>query len=95
MNGLALKVSILLMVLSFVPWILIPTIPLWPLSNKARAAAIPVLLISAEVIFWSGAALGGTELVRHRRRYRTVFRRRIGPRLRRWFRMKNKPARRV
>jgi hypothetical protein len=86
MNALLLRLSIFLMVLSFVPWIMIPTLPFWPMSTKARTAAVPILLILAEVIFWGGAAIGGAELVKHRRRYGIVFRRRIGPRLRKWMR---------
>lgn len=72
------------MILSFVPWILIPTLPFWPVPNKTRVAAVPILLVLAEVIFWGGVAIGGAELVKHRRRYGVVFRRRIGPRIRKW-----------
>jgi hypothetical protein len=78
-----------------VPWLLMLTLPLWPMSNAARVTVFTVLFIAAEVIFWGGAALGGAELVTHRRRYRAVFQRRIGPRLRRWTGLRKRPKKRV
>ena len=80
------------MIFSFVPWIMIPTLPLWPMSTKARVAAVPILFIAAEVLFWGGAAIGGAELVKHRRQVRTVFRRWVGLRTRCWLRLKHKPC---
>lgn len=95
MGRLLLKISIFLMVFSFVPWILIPTLPWWPISNPARLAGVPILLVAAEVIFWGGAAIGGAELLKHRRRYVAVFRRRIGPRMRNCFGLKRRPKKLV
>jgi hypothetical protein len=61
------------------------------MAHASRVAAVPILLIAAEVIFWSGAALGGAEVMKHRRRYGATFRRRIGPRLRALLGLKWRP----
>ena len=82
MKGLLFRISLVLVFLSFVPWILIPTLPWWPMSKAFRVAAVPVLLVGAEVIFWLGVALGGAEVLRHRRALGVFFRRRLGPKAR-------------
>jgi hypothetical protein len=90
MKDFAIRTSIFLMIFSFVPWLLIPTLPLWPMSGPSKVAAVPILFVAAEIIFWGGLAIGGTEMLRHKRRYGIVFKRRIGSRMRRWLRLKKR-----
>jgi hypothetical protein len=63
---------------------MVPTVPWWPLTGTEKAAAMTVLFIVAEVLFWGGAAIGGAEVLRHRRAFMAIFRRQIGPKIRRW-----------
>ena len=85
MHKFLLRLSLVLLVLSFVPWLLVPTLPWWPGSKTFKAAMVPVMLIGAEVIFWASVAIGGAEVLRRRRALAAVIKRRLGPRLRRRF----------
>jgi hypothetical protein len=84
MSTWLIRISIFLMVISFVPWLMVLSAPWWPMTGKEKAAAVTGLFIAAEILFWGGAAIGGTEVVRHRRAFMAILRRQIGPNFRRW-----------
>ncbi len=64
------KLGLVLIVVSFLPWIAIPTlVPLLPLSIAQKALLVPVLLVVAEVFFWVGLVLVGKEAAQRYRRY--------------------------
>ena len=55
------RLGIILMLLSFIPWILLPAVP-WlanGLGSQARLAGALVLL--GELLFWPGLALAGKD----------------------------------
>ena len=64
------KLGLVLIIISFLPWLIIAVIvPFLPVSLAQKAILIPVLLVLAEVLFWLGALLVGKEVVQKYRRY--------------------------
>jgi len=67
------RLGLILIVLSFVPWLAIAFIlPFLPLSVAQKAISIPVLLVLAEIIFWLGVLLVGKEVAQRYRQYFTL-----------------------
>ena len=56
-----LRVGLIAIVLSFVPWLAIGAAPLLGLSLGASAGLVGVSLVVAEVLFWVGLALAGKD----------------------------------
>ena len=66
------KLGVILIVLSFLPWVAIPTVvPFLPLSAAQKAASVPALLVLAEILFWLGVLLVGKEVAENYRQYFT------------------------
>lgn len=63
------KLGLSLIIVSFVPWIAILIIPSLALTLAQKAALVPILLIIAEVIFWSGILVVGKEAATKYRQY--------------------------
>ncbi|MBS9386823.1 MAG: transporter suffix domain-containing protein [Dolichospermum sp. BR01] len=64
------KLGLVLIIISFLPWLIIAVIvPFLPISLAQKAILVPALLILAEVLFWLGALLVGKEVVQKYRRY--------------------------
>jgi hypothetical protein len=64
------KLGLVLIIISFLPWLIIAVIvPFLPISLAQKAILVPVLLVLAEVLFWTGALLVGKEVVQKYRRY--------------------------
>ncbi|MDB9438073.1 hypothetical protein BMF77_02260 [Dolichospermum sp. UHCC 0315A] len=64
------KLGLVLIIISFLPWLIIAVIvPFLPISLAQKAILVPVLLVLAEVLFWLGALLVGKEVVQKYRRY--------------------------
>ena len=64
------KLGLVLIIISFLPWLIIAVIvPFLPSSLAQKAILVPVLLVLAEVLFWLGALLVGKEVVQKYRRY--------------------------
>ncbi len=67
------RLGLILMVLSFLPWVAIPfVVPFLPLSTAQKAASVPVLLVVAEIMFWLGVLLVGKEVAQRYRQYFTL-----------------------
>ncbi len=54
-------VGVILIILSFVLWIGLLFVHLFPFSVAAKAAIYTALIVVAEILFWLGAALAGSE----------------------------------
>lgn len=64
------KLGLVLIVVSFLPWLAIVLIvPLLPLSIAQKALLVPVLVVVAEVLFWLGLLVVGKEAAKTYRRY--------------------------
>ena len=64
------KFGLVLIIISFLPWLIIAVImPFLPISLAQKAILVPALLVLAEVLFWLGALLVGKEVVQKYRRY--------------------------
>ncbi len=64
------KLGLILIVLSFLPWVAIAfVVPFLPLSVAQKALVVPVLLVVAEILFWLGVLLVGKEVAQRFRRY--------------------------
>jgi len=64
------KFGLVLIIISFLPWLIIAVIvPFLPISLAQKAILVPALLVLAEVLFWPGALLVGKEVVQKYRRY--------------------------
>jgi len=61
------RVGVYLMGLSLPLWVVLPVIPLLPLSTAQKGGAATGLIIVAEVAFWGGAALAGPTAARRMR----------------------------
>jgi hypothetical protein len=59
------KTGIVLIILSFVLWLLIPVIPFLKLSAGLKTAFVSGLFIGGEVFFWFGALLAGKDIVKN------------------------------
>ncbi|MCV3216222.1 transporter suffix domain-containing protein [Plectonema radiosum NIES-515] len=67
------RLGLILIVLSFLPWVAIPfVLPFLPLSVAQKAASIPVLLVIAEIMFWLGVLLVGKQAAQRYRQYFTL-----------------------
>lgn len=74
-----------LVTISFIPWLLVPTLPWWPLTNSQRLLASGILLVIAELLFWIGALIVGQQAIARYRNHLTGQNfRRIWQKLRRW-----------
>ncbi|MBO1054453.1 MAG: transporter suffix domain-containing protein [Dolichospermum sp.] len=64
------KLGLVLIIISFLPWLAIAVIvPFLPISLAQKAILVPALLVLAEVLFWPGTLLVGKEVVQRYRRY--------------------------
>ncbi len=67
------KLGLILIVLSFLPWVAIPlVVPFLPLSAAQKALTIPVLLVVAEILLWLGILVVGKEVAQRYRQYFTL-----------------------
>jgi hypothetical protein len=67
------RLGLILIVLSFLPWVAIPlVVPFLPLSAAQKAICVPVLLVLAEIFFWLGVLLVGKEVAQRYRQYFTL-----------------------
>ncbi|MGI8500802.1 MAG: transporter suffix domain-containing protein [Hassallia sp.] len=67
------RLGLILMILSFLPWVAIPfVVPFLPLSVAQKAASVPLLLVLAEILFWLGLLLVGKEVAQRYRQYFTL-----------------------
>ncbi len=74
------KLGLVLITLSFTPWVIIPFIlPFLPLSLAQKALLIPILLMVGEVIFWLGLFIVGKDVVQRYKRFLNLryFQRRL------------------
>jgi hypothetical protein len=57
------KSGIILMISSFVPWLMIPFVPWFPFLNSAyeKTAVAGGLLLLSEIMFWVGVPMAGKE----------------------------------
>jgi hypothetical protein len=58
-----------LVIISFVFWLLVLTLPWLPLVNSQRLFASAVLIVMAEVIFWLGALIVGRQAINRYRKH--------------------------
>jgi len=67
------RLGLILIVLSFLPWLAIAFIlPFLPLSVAQKAISVPVLLVLAEILFWLGVLVVGKEVAQRYRQYFTL-----------------------
>jgi hypothetical protein len=77
------KLGLVLIVVSFLPWLAIVLIvPLLPLSITQKALIVPVLVVVAEVLFWLGLLVVGKEAAKAYRRYFSLGY--LGKQLQKW-----------
>ena len=60
-----------LVTISFIPWLLVVTLPWWSLSNSQRLLAASILLVIAEALFWLGALIVGKQAIDRYGKYLT------------------------
>lgn len=60
--------GILLIILSYVKWAIIPFVHLFQISGAWKAVIYTGLLIGAEVLFWGGSIIIGVESARQMRK---------------------------
>jgi hypothetical protein len=83
------KLGLILIIISFLPWLLIAVaLPFLPISLAQKAMIVPALLLLAEILFWLGTLLVGKEFVQKYRRYFNLRYLRII--IKRWKRKKNR-----
>lgn len=58
-----LRAGIVLLIVSVPPFLAIPVIPFLDLESKVKITVSTVLLVTGEVLFWSGGLLVGKELL--------------------------------
>ena len=63
------KLGILLIFISFLPWLVGFAVPFLALSIAQKSVLIPVLFVSAELIFWIGILIVGKEVAERYRRW--------------------------
>ncbi|MBW4447982.1 MAG: transporter suffix domain-containing protein [Spirirestis rafaelensis WJT71-NPBG6] len=67
------RLGLILIVLSFLPWVAIAfVVPFLPLSAAQKAVSVPLLLVLAEILFWLGVLLLGKEVAQRYRQYFTL-----------------------
>lgn len=57
-----IKIGLIVIFVSFIPFLLIPVVPFLHLENRVKIAVSTGLLIAGEILFWSGGFLLGKEL---------------------------------
>lgn len=57
------RLGVLLIMLSFLPWMAIPIVPFLPIFNSVteRVSAVAGLCILAETVFWAGLLFAGRD----------------------------------
>ncbi|WP_257391694.1 transporter suffix domain-containing protein [Mesobacillus jeotgali] len=55
------RIGMILIIVSFIIWVLPLGIPFLPLTGKVKAISITSSLVMAEVLFWIGALMVGKE----------------------------------
>lgn len=64
------KLGVVLIVVSFLPWLTIAIlVPLLPLPITQKALLVPILAVVAEVLFWLGLLMVGKEAAQRYRHY--------------------------
>jgi hypothetical protein len=63
------KLGIALIFISFLPWFAGFAVPFLALSIAQKSVLIPVLFVSAELIFWIGILIVGKEVAERYRRW--------------------------
>ncbi|MCY7274119.1 MAG: transporter suffix domain-containing protein [Phormidesmis sp. CAN_BIN44] len=63
------KLGIGLILVSFLPWIAVAVVPFLGASIAQKSVLIPVLFVSAELIFWIGILIVGKEVAERYRRW--------------------------
>ncbi|PSB21683.1 hypothetical protein C7B65_03645 [Phormidesmis priestleyi ULC007] len=58
-----------LILVSFLPWVTVAAVPFLAVSIAQKAVLVPVLLGSAEVMFWLGILIVGKEVAERYRRW--------------------------
>lgn len=67
---LVYKIGMILIIASFIVWVMPLGIPFLPITGKMKAISITSALVIAEVLFWVGALMVGKEAAR---KIRTAF----------------------
>ncbi|MBT2640350.1 transporter suffix domain-containing protein [Bacillus sp. ISL-39] len=67
---LVYKIGMILIISSFIVWVMPLGIPFLPITGKMKAISITSALVIAEVLFWVGALMVGKEAAR---KIRTAF----------------------
>ncbi|MFC0298486.1 transporter suffix domain-containing protein [Geobacillus jurassicus] len=55
------RIGIVLIIASFVVWLIPPIAPFLPFSAAVKALIVTVVIVAAEIMFWIGALLVGKE----------------------------------
>ncbi|OGF46391.1 MAG: hypothetical protein A2452_00920 [Candidatus Firestonebacteria bacterium RIFOXYC2_FULL_39_67] len=63
------KLGVVLIILSFLKWVIGAYIPFLPYSDKVKLSIVTVLFVFAEIIFWIGVFLVGEETYKKYKRY--------------------------
>lgn len=61
---LVYRIGMILIISSFIVWVMPLGIPFLPISGKMKAISITSALVMAEVLFWVGALMVGKEAAR-------------------------------
>ncbi|WP_226647252.1 transporter suffix domain-containing protein [Mesobacillus subterraneus] len=61
---LVYRIGMILIIASFIIWVMPLGIPFLPISGKMKAFSITSALVMAEVLFWVGALMVGKEAAR-------------------------------
>jgi VIT1/CCC1 family predicted Fe2+/Mn2+ transporter len=61
---LVYKIGMILIIASFIVWVMPLGIPFLPITGKMKAISITSALVLAEVLFWVGALMVGKEAAR-------------------------------
>ena len=78
------KLGLVLIIVSFVPWLAIFFLPSLALTLAQKAALVPSLAIIAEVIFWLGVLIVGKEAAQKYRQYLNIVT--LWRQLKKWWR---------
>lgn len=71
------RAGVVLLGISVLHWVPLPVVPFLPLSIGAKGALATGLVVTAEIAFWTGAAMAGPEAVKRLRTWmRGTFKRR-------------------
>ena len=61
MDHVLLRIGVVLMIVSVLPWLTLLVLPFLGLSGGDTAAAVGALLVAAEILFWLGVVLAGRD----------------------------------